>query len=630
MVHCTKDDTTTGVDLEQENHYPYVPSYPTPADNKDTLFDTSVVLEWQGGDIDSADTVTYVIYLDTVSPARRVIDTIATDTSYRVSGLLFETRYYWRVVANDGEYTSEGNVWTFHTKYKEWNSFVAVRDSLPNNQVSELFVAGDNTVWIGTSYNGVAIYDGSGQWQTFNATSGDIPDGEVTDIAIDKEGKKWVALWDKGVVSTTDGSQWTAYDSIGEKVRLIAPDSISSSDGKPGHRIHEVCVDKLNGKWMSSIHGFYDAKTRKISLINEIIRFDGEQWIVFTSEDFNPLFDEKSKAIALDTAESGEGGFGTLWAVTIRGLYSTGSIDTVAVLRDSIIKEEIAITYEDDWDSTIDSSNAYADYQFQDEEPDTDTTITDEPETEKANTLDVDSFFVQRDTVIDDTDTTVVDTVYFIGDSSNVVELDEEYYIDKDSVYTISDTALEWSKTVQYDDTLWVEFDSTVTLDSTGTVTVERDDDKLVKTERTLVYRKRSTADAQFTLYMERIPLSGVSVSDSAVTFLEIDGSDNKWVGTRSDGLLVYNGSAWKAYRSDNSNLPNDHVTTVAFDANDDMWIGTRGGGLAYYRRSEKRWEIYNTLNSGIASDHVLSVAVDSDGTIWIGTNAGLNRFEPR
>lgn len=96
------------------NKSPNTPSNPSPSDGA-TDVSLPIILSWTGGDPDPGDTVKYDVYLGTdASPPKVVTD--HPDTSYSPSGMKYNTKYYWKIVARDnyGD-TAAGSVWSFKT-----------------------------------------------------------------------------------------------------------------------------------------------------------------------------------------------------------------------------------------------------------------------------------------------------------------------------------------------------------------------------------------------------------------------------------------------------------------------------------------------------------------------------------
>jgi len=104
------------------------------------------------------------------------------------------------------------------------------------------------------------------------------------------------------------------------------------------------------------------------------------------------------------------------------------------------------------------------------------------------------------------------------------------------------------------------------------------------------------------------------------------------WIGT-TGGLARFDGISFHNYQlgfPDNGSL-----TTVSCrweDSYSRLWIGTESDGLLLFNRSQDRFEhfIHNDTSSNcIGSNYVTSIVSDSSGILWVGTNRGLNRFDP-
>jgi hypothetical protein len=97
------------------NNPPLPPSSPSPADNA-TNIPVNPTLNWQGGDPDLNNVVTYDVYLDTNNPPVTKVLENKPVTSHQASGQTCDTTYYWKVVARDNTGAETvGPVWIFAT-----------------------------------------------------------------------------------------------------------------------------------------------------------------------------------------------------------------------------------------------------------------------------------------------------------------------------------------------------------------------------------------------------------------------------------------------------------------------------------------------------------------------------------
>ncbi|MCD6326252.1 hypothetical protein J7M28_01665 [bacterium] len=111
---------------------------------------------------------------------------------------------------------------------QDWFTYRTDNSSLEHNQVQ--CVCGDSVgrVWIGLTYNGMHLFDGT-TWQLFNEDNSGLAGNYIRKIVIDGEGVKWIA--NHRGLSRFDETGWTwqTYmtsnsDIIGNSVKDIAID----------------------------------------------------------------------------------------------------------------------------------------------------------------------------------------------------------------------------------------------------------------------------------------------------------------------------------------------------------------------------------------------------------------------
>ncbi len=92
---------------------PNIPINPQPLDNS---YDQPVntTLSWQCSDPDT-DPLTYDVYLGSDPGNMALVSADQSGTTYDPDTLYYSTPYYWKIVASDSFYETEGNVWFFNT-----------------------------------------------------------------------------------------------------------------------------------------------------------------------------------------------------------------------------------------------------------------------------------------------------------------------------------------------------------------------------------------------------------------------------------------------------------------------------------------------------------------------------------
>ncbi len=92
---------------------PNVPSNPIPADNSTFQNHPNIELSWNGGDPDG-DAVTYDLHFGT-SASPPLIASGLSFAEFGKTGLKSYTKYYWKIVAKDGQNSVVGPLWQFTT-----------------------------------------------------------------------------------------------------------------------------------------------------------------------------------------------------------------------------------------------------------------------------------------------------------------------------------------------------------------------------------------------------------------------------------------------------------------------------------------------------------------------------------
>ncbi len=118
-------------------------------------------------------------------------------------------------------------------------------------------------------------------------------------------------------------------------------------------------------------------------------------------------------------------------------------------------------------------------------------------------------------------------------------------------------------------------------------------------------------------------------LSNNGITSVVQDSIGFIWVGTKN-GLNKYDGSSFKVYHRNNSNISSNDISVLHRDHKNRIWIGTVGGGINVYNSRKDSFEIYRNNPSdkaSISSNVVHTIMEDRSGNVWIGTEKGLNLF---
>ena len=226
--------------------------------------------------------------------------TIGDPTSYRVSGLAFDTD-------NNLWVSNYGAAQYLHVRKADgtWRSFMAPF-SLPASEVGALLVDDANQVWMVApkgggllvlNHNGTLDNPADDRWKYFRggAGNGNLPSSDVLSIAKDRSGYIWVGTADGvGVIQCATEAVTTTC----EAVLPIAEQGGFANYLFKGEEVRSIAVDGADRKWIATRNGVW--------LVNR----DGDKVLAHFNETNSPLFSNDVRSIAIDGA-SGEVYFGT-------------------------------------------------------------------------------------------------------------------------------------------------------------------------------------------------------------------------------------------------------------------------------------------------------------------------------
>ncbi len=127
------------------------------------------------------------------------------------------------------------------------------------------------------------------------------------------------------------------------------------------------------------------------------------------------------------------------------------------------------------------------------------------------------------------------------------------------------------------------------------------------------------------------------SLSHNYITSLLFENDTVLWAGTLQDGLNrgVINTSVtpWEIkfntflYDFNNdSSISGNSITCLYQTENNQIWVGTRNNGLNLYNSGTGSFKRYG-IKEGIGSNHIGAILEDSHNNLWIATDEGITRF---
>lgn len=118
----------------------------------------------------------------------------------------------------------------------------------------------------------------------------------------------------------------------------------------------------------------------------------------------------------------------------------------------------------------------------------------------------------------------------------------------------------------------------------------------------------------------------------SSVTAFFIDNSQQLWVGTNGEGLLV--GQQQYNKTSKTHPLPENKIRDICQDAKGRIWIATLDGGLLMTRPAQENstnpMQFAQFMHSEMNESRIHDIELDTQGMLWIATNNGIYRLDTK
>lgn len=187
-----------------------------------------------------------------------------------------------------------------------WWSYASENSGLSDNYVNCVYVDGGDTLWIGTQFAGLFKFD-ENSWTHFDTTNSGLLGNTITSVAKDSQGNLWLGTsgWngpsgEDGAVAKFNGSTWTNYyltnsgliDDDGINITVDNGDTIWIGTEEGVSKF-----DQFSNSWTnySTSDGLVDNRVRKIAIDGEnnkwfatrggVSKFNGTIWTNYTTVD---------------------------------------------------------------------------------------------------------------------------------------------------------------------------------------------------------------------------------------------------------------------------------------------------------------------------------------------------------
>lgn len=130
---------------------------------------------------------------------------------------------------------------------------------------------------------------------------------------------------------------------------------------------------------------------------------------------------------------------------------------------------------------------------------------------------------------------------------------------------------------------------------------------------------------------------TGLRLPSNNLIFMNMGYDSRLWIGTESDGLIIYNykTNKFEQYKHDNfdeSTISHNIVRCIYHDTSGIVWLGTNSGGISYITRNADKFIHYKPIPyhpNSLGNAGVKGFAEDDSKRIWIATEGGVDVFDP-
>jgi ligand-binding sensor domain-containing protein len=456
----------------------------------------------------------------------------------------------------DIEFDIDGNAWlgTTNGLGRFVGDTVIQQYAGIRNEIRCLALDRNDTLWIGTAFDGLWKFDGQ-SYVVFDTTNSGLPSNHIGDMQFDAQGTLWLAT-PKGL-TRFDGNEWIVYNKLNSDVdqegfnsleidddgivwlgKFIVP-SLYRFDGTNWKK-YEISNSGLLSNLVKS--SFPDARGNRWitdwSQPNQLIRFDGTRWEYHDTTEsqsldsfFNRIYDDGSRIIWADSAIAISCSSATGW--TMDNIGSPHSAGRFKVDKQGNL-----------WEVSSQGLRRFDGQKW---------TVFNTSNTPLPTNSVVRVAF-------DDQENVWLTTLPNPGERGYLVKCD----------------GTNWTTEYTCDIVHWIP---ALEISPTGNIWFGISDRNTVGT----LYggglvRYDGTNWTNYTISNSGLP------SNSVVT-LAVDDEENVWVGTYGGGLAKFDGtSQWTVYDVWNSGLPGDNVELIGIDAMNNKWLGVQFSGLAIFR----------------------------------------------
>ena len=410
--------------------------------------------------------------------------------------------------------TSDNSLWVgseyeglFHYSGLKWNQIDTSNSILTSNCIFEIQIDSKENKWFGTD-NGLLEYDGT-NWQLFNKNNSDLPYDIIRCFSIDQNDVFWIGA----------PSSLIRFD--GENVKSYK----LHNNGIVNNRVVYVEEDENSNIW--------------ISCESSLTKFDGKIWEIYDSTNFHLL----------------DGSFNPIYNDSVMTLWSGSNLLILFKEKKKWIISKIdnkhkGTELKEDYNGNIWLSDYLGLHKFDGIRW----------ETYDKNNSPLPTNYI-RELAIDYDNNLWLSTLPGMNEKGMLIRYNGLNW----STFYSCDAFHHWVASIEIDslNNKWIGI---LTRDYIG---------------NEFGGGIKKFTGSEITSYN----ISNSPLPSNSVTELCLDNYNNLWIGTYAGGCAKFNcGDQWTTYDKNNSGLPENNVEVISVDSKDNKWFGVQFNGLTVFR----------------------------------------------
>ena len=117
---------------------------------------------------------------------------------------------------------------------------------------------------------------------------------------------------------------------------------------------------------------------------------------------------------------------------------------------------------------------------------------------------------------------------------------------------------------------------------------------------------------------------SNSDMADSNLESVAVDSKGQKWIGSSSKGLFLYDGKSFTTFNKDNSVIKGNNASPIFIDSKGNLWVAFSNPSDGLARFDGTQWTSFGAKDVGANDINVTDICEDKDGVLYFAGPTGI------